>query len=219
VVPEGGSTFNHNMTMIVDGHTGIEHNVPVAPLYHDVLELWRHSGTGYTPTLVVAYGGPSGERWAYEHDNVWENERLLRYVPRSNVDPQSRRRQKAADDEYFHDELAAAAKRLVDQGNLVQIGAHGQMQGLAFHWEMRLLETGGFTPHEVLRSATLHGARYLGMDGDIGTIEVGKLADLLLVDGNPLVDLRAAENISHVMINGRLLDAMTLPRGARADQD
>ncbi|MEQ9105539.1 MAG: amidohydrolase family protein [Rhodothermales bacterium] len=219
VVPEGGSTFNHNLTMIVDGHTGIEHNVPVAPLYHDVLELWRHSGTGYTPTLVVAYGGPSGERWAYEQDNVWENERLLRYVPRSGIDPQSRRRQKAAGDEYFHDEIAAAAKRLVDQGNLVQIGSHGQMQGLAFHWEMRLLETGGFTPHEVLRSATLHGARYLGMDGDIGSLQVGKLADLLLVDGNPLVDLRAAENVSHVMINGRLLDAMALPRGARADLD
>jgi Tol biopolymer transport system component len=46
VVPEGGSTFNHNMTMIIDGHTGIEHSVPVAPLYRDVLETWRHSQTG-----------------------------------------------------------------------------------------------------------------------------------------------------------------------------
>ncbi len=217
VVPEGGSTLNHNLTMIVDGHTGIEHNLPVAPLYRDVRELWRRSGTGYTPTLVVLYGGPSGERWAYEEDNVWENERLLRYVPRSVVDPLSRRRQKAASDEYFHDEVAAAAAALIRQGNLVQIGAHGQMQGLAFHWEMRLLEQGGLTPHEVLRSATLHGARYLGMDSDIGSLEVGKLADLLIVDGDPLARLRDAENITHVMLGGRLLDATALPRGARAE--
>lgn len=217
VVPEGGSTFNHNMTMIIDGHTGIEHNVPIAPLYRDVLETWRHSGTGYTPTLVVVYGGPSGERYFYEHDNVWENERLLRYVPRDNVDPQSRRRWKSADDEYYHDEVAAAAKDLIDQGNLVQVGAHGQMQGLAFHWEMRMLTQGGFTPHEALRSATLHGAKYLGMDGDIGSLEVGKLADLIIVDGDPLARIEDAENVTHVMVNGRLWDAMELPRGATAD--
>jgi Amidohydrolase family len=201
----------------VDGHTTIEHNVPVAPLYRDVLETWKHSQTGYTPTLVVVYGGPSGERYYYEHDNVWENERLLRYVPRDQVDPQSRRRQKAADDEYYHDDVAAAAKRLVDQGNTVQIGAHGQMHGLAFHWEMRLLEQGGMSPHEVLRSATMHGARSLGMDGDIGSLEVGKLADLLIIDGNPLVNLRNAENVDQVMVNGRLWDAMDLPRGATGE--
>ena len=217
VVPEGGSTFNHNLTMIVDGHTGIEHNVPVAPLYRDVIELWRHSGTGYTPTLVVVYGGPSGERWFYEHDNVWENERLLRYVPRDFVDSAARRRTKSAEDEYFHDEVAAQAKKLIDQGNLVQVGAHGQMQGLAFHWEMRMLTQGGFTPHEALRSATLHGAQYLGMDGEIGSLEAGKLADLILVEGDPLARIEDAENVTHVMVGGRLLDAMALPRGATAD--
>jgi imidazolonepropionase-like amidohydrolase len=214
VVPEGGSTYNTNMTMIMDGHTGIEHNVPVAPLYRDVLETWRHSKTGYTPTLVVVYGGPSGERYFYEHDDVWANERLLRYVPREQVDPQSRRREKAAADEYYHDEVAAAAKVLVDQGNTVQIGAHGQMQGLAFHWEMRMLTQGGFSPHEALRSATLHGAKYLGMDGDIGSLEVGKLADLIIVDGDPLARIEDAENVTQVMVNGRIWDAMDLPRGA-----
>lgn len=165
----------------------------------------------------MVYGGPSGERYFYEKDNVWENERLLRYVPRDNVDPQSRRRWKSADDEYYHDEVAAEAKKLVDQGNTVQIGAHGQMQGLAFHWEMRMLTQGGFTPHEALRSATLHGARYLGMEADIGSLEVGKLADLILVDGNPLARIEDAENVTHVMVNGRIWNAMELPRGATAD--
>ena len=210
VVPEGGSTFFHNLTMILDGHTGIEHNVPVAPLYRDVLELWRRSGTGYTPTLVVNYGGPSGERWWYERTNVWENEHLLEFFPRGMLDAMSRRAVKAPEEEYHHVTVAEQAKKLVDQGNLVQVGAHGQLQGLAAHWETWMFEQGGMTPHEALRSATLHGARYLGLDGDLGSIEEGKLADLVLIDGNPLADLRESRNVSHVMVNGRLFDASTM---------
>jgi imidazolonepropionase-like amidohydrolase/Tol biopolymer transport system component len=206
VVPEGGSTTNHNLTMIVDGHTGIEHNIPVAPLYRDVLELWRHSDVGNTPTLVVLYGGPSGERYWYQHTKVWQNERLLRYVPRDIVDAAARRRVMSPEDEYFHVTVAEQLKKLVDQGNLVQMGAHGQMQGIGAHWEMWMLEQGGMTPHEVLRSATLYGARYLGLDHDIGSIETGKLADLVVIDGNPLEDLHRSENIDYVVANGRLLD-------------
>ncbi|UCC25857.1 MAG: PD40 domain-containing protein [Gemmatimonadales bacterium] len=210
VVPEGGSTFFHNVTMVVDGHTSVEHNVPVAPLYRDVMELWRHSGTAYTPTLVVNYGGPSGERWWYETTRVWENEHLLRFFPRGNLDALSRRVVSTPEEEYHHIAVAEQAKKLVDQGNLVQIGAHGQLQGLAAHWEIWMLEQGGMTPHEALRSATLHGARFLGLDGDIGSIEAGKLADLVVIDGNPLVDLRTSEKVTHVMVGGRLFDTSTM---------
>lgn len=210
VVPEGGSTFFHNMTMIVDGHTGVEHNVPVAPLYRDVMEMWRHSATGYTPTLVVNYAGPSGERWWYETTNVWEDDHLLKYFPRGQVDALSRRRTMAPEEEYHHITVAEQAKKLVDQGNLVQVGAHGQLQGLAAHWEIWMLEQGGMTPHEALRSATLHGARYLGLDADLGSIEEGKLADLIVVDGNPLADLRRSRDVTHVMVNGRLFDTATM---------
>jgi imidazolonepropionase-like amidohydrolase/Tol biopolymer transport system component len=210
VVPEGGSTTFHNLTMILDGHTGIEHNIPVAPLYRDVLELWRHSGTGYTPTLVVNYGGPSGERWWYENTRVWENDHLLRFFPRGMLDAMSRRPTRAPEEEYHHITVAEQTKKLVDQGNLVQVGAHGQLQGLAAHWETWMLAQGGMSPHEALRSATLHGARYLGLDGDLGSLEEGKLADLVVIDGNPLVDLRQSQNVTHVMVNGRLFDARTM---------
>ncbi|MCH8277280.1 MAG: PD40 domain-containing protein, partial [Bacteroidetes bacterium] len=122
VVPEGGSTFFHNMTMVFDGSTGIEHNVPVAPLYQDVLSAWAETRAGYTPTLVVLYGGPSGENYWYQHTNVWENERLLKYLPRRNIDPRSRRRIKIPEEEYFHIEVAAQAKKLFDRGITVPIG-------------------------------------------------------------------------------------------------
>ncbi len=210
VVPEGGSTFYHNMTMILDGHTGIEHNVPIAPLHGDVMGVWRETRVGYTPTLVVSYGGLSGEYWWYQHDDVWENDRLLTFVPRQSIDPRSRRRQMTSEDDYFYIEVAKQAKKLVDAGGMVQIGAHGQMQGLAAHWELWMFVQGGMTPHEALRSATLHGAQYLGLDDHLGSLEAGKLADLVVIDGNPLTDIYRSDDISHVMINGRIFDATTM---------
>lgn len=210
VVPEGGSTFYANMTMILDGHTGIEHNVPVAPLYEDVMGVWRETEVGYTPTLVVSYGGMSGEHWLYAHEDVWENERLLTFVPRGIVDSRARRRQKAPDDDYWHVQVATEAAKLVEQGVSVQVGAHGQMQGLAAHWELWMLAQGGMPNHEALRSATLRGAAYLGLDGDLGSLEVGKLADLMVVVGNPLEDLHRSADVRYTMVNGRIFDAVTM---------
>lgn len=210
VVPEGGSTFFHNLTMIVDGHTSIEHNLPVAPLYKDVMELWAANKVAYTPTLVVNYGGMSGEYFWYEHSNVWEKNRLLNYVPRPTIDARSRRRQMSPSDDYHYVTVAAQAKKLVDAGGLVQVGAHGQLQGLAAHWETWMFVQGGMTPHEALRSATLHGAQFLGLDGEIGSLEVGKLADLVVLNANPLDDIYNTEDVHSVMVNGRLFDAETM---------
>ena len=210
VVPEGGSTFFHNVNMIIDGHTGVEHNLPIAPLYKDILELWKHTEVGYTPTLVVNYGGPNGEYWWYQNTRVWEKERLLNVYPRPIIDSRSRRPTQVPEDEYQHIMVAEQTKKLIDQGNTVQIGAHGQLQGLAAHWEFWMFHQGGMTPHEALRSATLHGAQYLGLDGDIGSLEVGKLADLVVIDGNPLEDIYQSERIDMVMANGRLFDAHTM---------
>ncbi len=210
VVPEGGSTFFHNLTMIQDGHTGVEHNIPVAPLYRDVMEVWKATEVGYTPTLVVSYGGLSGEYYWYEHMDVWDEERLLNFTPRQMVDARSRRRQKTPLEEYWHIDVAREGAKLVNQGGKMLLGAHGQMQGIGAHWELWMFEQGGLTPHQALRAATLHGAEYLGLDGDIGSLEVGKLADLVVLNQNPLEDLRSSDDIRYVMVNGRLFDAMTM---------
>jgi len=211
VVPEGGSLFEHNMTMVVDGHTGIEHSIPVAAIYDDVRQLW--GGTpqvGYTPTLVVGYGGLWGENYWYAKTRVWENERLLTFVPREVIDARSRRRTLAPDEEWGHFHNARVAAELADEGVLVQLGAHGQREGLGAHWELWMFEQGGMTELEALRAATWNGAVYLGMENDIGSIEEGKLADLVVLTENPLDDIRNSESVETVVLNGRVYDAATL---------
>lgn len=212
VVPEGGSTFYHNLTMIIDGHTGVEHNIPVAPVYKDVLELWSHSGSGYTPTLIVNYGGMNGEYYYYERDNVWENKKLLTFTPRSIVDSRSRHRIKTPQDEYKngHILVSETAKSLSDAGVKVNMGAHGQLQGLGAHWETWMLQQGGMSNLEALKAATINSAEYIGAGEDIGSLKEGKLADLIVMEKNPLENIENTQTIQMVMINGRLYDTETM---------
>ncbi len=210
VVPEGGSTFYHNMNMVADGHTGIEHSIPIAPAYKDVIQFWNQTQVAYTPTLIVSYGGQWGENYWYDRTNVWENERLLNFTPRSIIDSRSRRRMTSEYGDYGHIEVAKATKQLADGGTKVNLGAHGQIQGLGAHWELWMFVQGGATPLEAIRNATLNGAAYLGMQKEIGSLEKDKLADLIVLDQNPLEDIRNSEKIKYVMINGRLYDSMTM---------
>ncbi len=219
VVPEGGSLLYYNETMMLDGHTGIEHNLPTPNLYKDVTTLFAQSGLGYTPTLVVSYGSQSGENLWYHKDEVFRNQRLLTFVPRDVVIPRARRRMASADDDYAHVLVSRSAKAVLDAGGQVQLGAHGQMQGLGAHWELWMLQQGGMTNHEALQAATIAGARYLGLDKDLGSIEPGKLADLVVLDGNPLTDIRQSDTVRLVMANGRLYDAATMNQIAPVAKD
>jgi imidazolonepropionase-like amidohydrolase len=210
VVPEGGSLLYMNQTHVLDGHTGVEHSLPVPRIYKDTIQLFARSKSGYTPTLIVGYGGLFGENFWYQHTNVWENERLLRFTPHEVVDERSRRRTMAPEDDFNHVLIARGAKQIMDAGGMVQLGAHGQLQGLGAHWELWMLQQGGMSPIEALRAATIDGARYLGLDGDLGSLEKGKLADLIVLDRNPLDNIRNSESIAMVMLNGRLYDGKTL---------
>ncbi len=210
VVPEGGSTFSVNTTMFLDGHTTLEHNLPVAPLYEDMLKLISSSKTAYTPTFIVLYGGMSGENYWYQNTNVWENEKLQYFNAPGQIDARSRRRTMASNDDYFFVTVSQSAKALSDRGVLVNTGAHGQLDGLGEHWETWMMQMGGMSNHEALRAATLNGAKSLGLDKDVGSLESGKLADLLVLDANPLTDIRNTQTIRYVMLNGRMYDATTL---------
>lgn len=212
VVPEGGSFFYHNMNMLADGHTGIEHNIPVAPLYEDVLQFWAATKAHNTPTLIVNYGGINGEYYWYQHTNVWTKKRLLRFTPRAIVDGRSRHRTMIPEEEYEmgHILVSKSCKRLADKGVRINLGAHGQLQGLGAHWELWMLHQGGMSEMEALQAATINGAIYLGMEKEIGSLKKGKLADLIVIDGNPLENLYSTERVVYTMVNGRLYESETM---------
>jgi len=212
VVPEGGSNFYSNMSMIFDGHTGIEHNIPVAPVYKDVLSLWSNSKTGYTPTLIVNYGGMSGEYQWYQNFNVWENKKLLKYTPRHVVDPRSRHRIMVPEEEYKNGHILTSktVTNLSKLGVKVNLGAHGQLQGLGAHWELWMLQQGGMSNLEALKAATINGAEYIGVSDELGSLKKGKLADIIVLDKNPLENIQNSNSVIYTMINGRLYETSTM---------
>jgi Tol biopolymer transport system component/imidazolonepropionase-like amidohydrolase len=210
--PEGGGNFENNMGMILDGHSGIEHTTPVAPLYEDVLHMWSRTKVGYTPTFLVAYGGISGENWFYQNAGpAWADAKLTRFTPRAVIESRSRRLSSHAyEGDYFHMIVAASANELLKRGVLVNLGEHGQRQGLGAHWDLWALSHGGTSNHDVLRAGTIFPATYIGLGSLLGSLEEGKLADVVLLEGNPLEDIRNTNTVSHTIKHGELFDASTM---------
>ena len=208
---EGGRDQKLDTTHAIDGMHGNEHTLPVTPLFKDTVEIFAQTKTAYTPTLLVQYGGPIAEHFFYTTMEVHDDPKLQRFYPHNVLDDMTRRRGMwVRADEYTFDEAAAQAAKIQRAGGLIGVGGHGQVQGLGYHWEMWALAMGGMTPREVLKAATIDGARIIGFDQDLGTVEAGKLADLVILDKNPLENIRNTNTVRWVMKNGELYDADTL---------
>jgi hypothetical protein len=219
---EGALDYRYDLMMALDGYPGQEHALPVTPLYKDVVQLYGSTQITYTPTLLVVYGGPWGENYWYEHENVYNDAKLQRFTPYEELASKSRRRVRSAfpgagnaggwfmDEEYNFPLVAKAANDIVKAGGRIGVGSHGQLNGLGYHWEMWSIAKGGMSPHDVLRCATIFGAQGIGLQNDVGSLEVGKMADLVVLDGNPLQDIRNTNTVRYVMKNGRLYDGNTL---------
>jgi hypothetical protein len=207
---EGGLDFKMNLTAVTDGYPGHEHSYPIMPLYKDAVQLIAQSGITYTPTLLVSYGGPWSENYFYEHFDIHDNAKVRRFTPHEEIDQRAERRPWFRDNQYVFPRIAASANAIVQAGGHVGLGGHGQMDGLGDHWELWAMAAGGMKPLDVLRVATLHGATAIGMEQDLGSLEPGKLADLIVLDANPLEDIHNTNTIKYVMKNGRLFEGATL---------
>jgi len=207
---EGGLDFKMNLTAVIDGYPGSEHSYPIMPLYKDAVQLIAQSGITYTPTLLVSYGGPWSENFFYERYDIHDNAKVRRFVPHDEIDQRAERRPWFRESEYVFPRIAASANSILKAGGHIGLGGHGQMDGLGDHWELWAMAAGGMSNHDVLRVATIHGANAIGMEQDLGSLEPGKLADLIVLDGNPLEDIHSTNTVRYVMKNGRLYEGETL---------
>ena len=210
VVAEGGSLFGMDMNLIADGNSTLEHNIPVGTIYDDVLQFFGQSDTNYTPTLVVGYGGLAGDPYWRQATDVFAQPLLVAHTPPAILRAGNARRVTAPESDFVDGDIAREAKKVADTGVLVSIGAHGQQAGIGTHWEIWSFVRGGMTPLEALQAATIVPARSLGMDGEIGSIEPGKLADLVILNGDPLENIRNTERVQTVVLGGRAYDAATM---------
>ncbi|MGQ0648585.1 MAG: amidohydrolase family protein [Gemmatimonadaceae bacterium] len=218
---EGGLDHKIDMTHGIDGYPGIEHTIPITPKYDDVYEWYKGTQVTNSPTLIVSYGGPFGENYYYTNENLVSDLKLRRFTHPVDFDGKIRRRGQGAGgspgpggwflkEEYAFFQHAQDVAKTVARGGRIGAGSHGQLQGLGMHWEIWMLQSGGLSNHDALRVATILGAEGIGMDKDVGSLEAGKMADLLVLDRDPLADIRNTNSLAKVMANGRLYDANTL---------
>ncbi len=218
---EGGLDYKIDITHAIDGYSGVEHNLPIAPMFSDVVELFKTSGTTNSPTLLVSYGGPFGENFFYVTENAHDDAKLNVFAPADYLDARTRRRGPGAggspgaagwflEEEHVFPRHAEFVKQMLEGDAPVGVGSHGQLQGLGYHWELWAMAAGGASNYDMLRAATILGAEAIGFGNHLGTIEKDKFADIVILNSNPLDDLRNTVDIRYVMKDGRLYDGMTL---------
>ncbi len=223
---EGESQFYNNITMLLDGHTNLEHNLPLAHYYDDIVQLMARAGAHNTPTLVVNFGELFGENYLYQTTEAWKDPKVKAYVTDTSqtgysplgtpygapIYARNMTTIQVADElwDIGFRSISRQVKKLDDAGVVIKAGSHGEVPGLAMHWEMQLLAQGGMSNLHVLRAATLNGAKTLGVDLQIGSLEPGKLADLIVLEKNPLEDIRNSNTVRYTMVNGRLYDSLSM---------
>ena len=207
---EGALDMKLDLTHAIDGFTGNEHNFPLLSLQSDVVQLVARSGMASTPTLLVAFGGPSAESWFYTRESPWTDAKLARFIPQEALAARALRRPWVHEHEHVFRTLAEQAHKIAQAGGRIGIGSHGQLQGLSFHWELWAVASGGFNNIEALTAATRHGAEIIGIAQDLGTLEAGKLADMVVLSRDPMEDLRATKDLVWVVKNGEVFEADTL---------
>lgn len=195
--------------MFKDGSSGVEHNPEWGDVYSDVISFVAATGSYLTPALQVCYGKEGvREYFNYKYWHASDEklnrftsesrlQRILNTVPADSVTPEF----------LYPSQIDALIRK---HGGNVTLGSHGEDQGIGVHNELWALQAGGISNMEALQAATIMGAHGIGIQKDLGSIEVGKIADLIILNSNPLDDIHNSRDIKCVMKNGILYEADSL---------
>ncbi|MCC6773502.1 MAG: PD40 domain-containing protein [Gemmatimonadaceae bacterium] len=205
---EGGFFFE-NLGFIMDGQTGWEHAFSELPMYSDGAKFLGKAGATYSPTLVVAGPGAWNIEYWFQESDVWKDPKQRKWFPWRALMPHTRVRSQRPVTDFSYPIVAQAMADVIAEGGWGAMGSHGEHHGLAPHWEV-WMGASALGSMGALEVATLHGARFLGADKDLGSLEVGKLADLVVLNSNPLDNIRNTTDARSVMKGGVLYDAMSL---------
>jgi Tol biopolymer transport system component len=208
VTGEGGD-LEYNLSLMMDGQTGWEHPLSYVPLYSDAAKFFGRAKTVYSPTFVV--GGPAvwNEEFFWQESEIWKDPKQQRFLPWHMLVPHTRRHPQRPSTDYSFPLIAQGLADIIAEGGRGAIGSHGQHHGLGSHWEVWMAAS-ALGPMAALEVASLGGAHFLGLEAEIGSITPGKLADLIVLEQNPLDDIRNTERIVYVLKDGIVYDAETL---------
>jgi hypothetical protein len=209
MVTAEGEHLDQVLSYVMDGQTGWEHLLSYTPIYSDVAKFIGAAHAFYSSTMVGAGPGIWSEEFFYQESELWMDEKLQRWEPWQYLVPHTRRRMMRPVTDYNFPIVSQGVADVVAAGGYAPMGQHSRQNALSAHWEVRMLAE-GLGAHGALEAASAHGAKYLGAWQDIGSIEVGKLADLIVTNANPLVNIRNTEDMRYVMKGGVLYDASTL---------
>lgn len=209
MVTAEGSDLPYNISMILDGQTGFEHPMSYVPLFSDAAKFFGATKTVYSPTYSVGGAGAWNEEYFFQESDVWKDKKQQTWMPWRQVIPHTRRRVLRPETDYSFPFIAQGMADVIAEGGYGAIGSHGQMHGIGSHWEIWMVES-AMGPMGALEVASLHGAYFLGAEQDLGSIEVGKLADLIVLNSNPLDDIRNTTDMRYVIQGGIVYDADSL---------
>jgi hypothetical protein len=211
-IPETEGSLNASLSYVLDGISHLSHGLQM-PVYDDVRQLFGQSGSSisYQFLSLVGNGGPSALFHFFETELDEQDPRVRQWIPYEYFRQHNRRRLHVPPLEQVFPMYGRNLAELMDSGLRIHTGEHGVVHGLANHWAVWALARGAGN-RRALEAATIHAAYSMGIEQHTGSLEAGKLADLLIVEGDPLQDIRATERLRYVMRNGALYDPMTLER-------
>jgi hypothetical protein len=207
ITAEGEDLFR-DLALVIDGHSGWEHNLPYTPLYADAVQFFARAGIVYSATLNVSSPALRGQEYYLVRSRALDDPKQQRFVPWRELASAKYYTMRPLED-YAFPILAEGLADIVRAGGRAAIGGHGEWNGLDSHWDL-WSGAQALTPMEALEVGTWQGASFIGLDSDIGSISVGKIADLVVLNSNPLEDIKNSQDILYVMKSGRLYDGATL---------